>query len=775
MKPYSFYITVAISLASLITFAEAAPTQTGKPVIFGKDAPFQLNDLPPKSRLRQALEGRPQAARQHAMNWLHTFSFPESDTSYLQVDPDGGIFYIDENLPEPELGAGESAANLSTATAIPPVDTFKLHSRPGAGNVLFLDFDGHTISGTAWNSSASTFIAQPFDTDGYPATFSSGELSLIAEIWHRVAEDLAPFNIDVTTELPSVFSATVGRVLFTKDVDANGTAMPSKGAGGVAYVNVWGSSNYASYYSPALVYYNNLASHPPYMSEAASHEFGHNLGLSHDGTSTTGYYKGLGSGYVSWAPIMGVGYYTNVTQWSKGEYPDANNKQDDLNIIAGKLLYRADDHANSIASASQLLVETDGSIVVSNPQNDPDNVEPENKGIIETATDIDTFYFDASQGTVNITVTPAWAAYYRSSLRGGNVDIEARLYNQSGTEIAFSDPTNETSATISVSVSAGRYYLAIAGVGNSVTPYSDYGSLGEYFISGTVPPASSSTDTTPPTPNPMTWESAPAAQGKGSIAMTAKTASDDSGVVQYQFQCVAGGQGCVNSTIQASPSFVVSGLAEGTAYSFQVKALDAAGNTTNASPIASATTIANSAPVAVNDSVTINEDNSVSISVLSNDNDADNDPLVVSSAGSAAHGVVTNNGSSVSYQPNANYYGGDSFTYTASDGFGGASTATVSITVSPVNDAPKANPDSISVLINKTVAVNVLTNDSDIDGDTLSILSVTQGTKGKVVNNGNSVSYTAGNKQGSDSFTYTVKDSQGMTSTATISVAIKRR
>ena len=64
----------------------------------------------------------------------------------------------------------------------------------------------------------------------------------------------------------------------------------------------------------------------PVRFEAVSHEVGHNLGLSHDGTASVGYYQGHGS----WAPIMGVGYYKAITQWSKGEYSGANNTQDDL-------------------------------------------------------------------------------------------------------------------------------------------------------------------------------------------------------------------------------------------------------------------------------------------------------------------------------------------------------------------------------------------------------------------------------------------------------------
>ncbi len=71
------------------------------------------------------------------------------------------------------------------------------------------------------------------------------------------------------------------------------------------------------------------------IAEAASHEIGHNLGLNHDGqtTSTAGYYTGHGSGATGWAPIMGVGYSKEVTQWSKGDYANANNQQDDMSVL----------------------------------------------------------------------------------------------------------------------------------------------------------------------------------------------------------------------------------------------------------------------------------------------------------------------------------------------------------------------------------------------------------------------------------------------------------
>ena len=73
------------------------------------------------------------------------------------------------------------------------------------------------------------------------------------------------------------------------------------------------TSNHA-YYQPAFVFQNGVGGGQKNIAEAGAHEAGHNVGLSHDGTATSGYYSGHGS----WAPIMGVGYYRAITQWSRG-------------------------------------------------------------------------------------------------------------------------------------------------------------------------------------------------------------------------------------------------------------------------------------------------------------------------------------------------------------------------------------------------------------------------------------------------------------------------
>ena len=78
--------------------------------------------------------------------------------------------------------------------------TFLLHSRPGSKRVLYLDFDGYELpAGTLWRDSAA-YVALPYDTDGNGATFSATEQAEIQRTWQQVAEDYAPFDIDVTTQ-----------------------------------------------------------------------------------------------------------------------------------------------------------------------------------------------------------------------------------------------------------------------------------------------------------------------------------------------------------------------------------------------------------------------------------------------------------------------------------------------------------------------------------------------------------------------------------------------
>lgn len=676
MPPSPALLATAVALSFMVTTASAQPPAKAR--AYGQGNPFQVSDLP-AGQLRSQLEKLSPESRAKAMDWLNGFHFHTHDVPFLRTDKDGGIFYADGFTAEGNTAdATTSTADGSTSSSTIAVDAFKLHSKPGSSKVIYLDFDGHTITGTAWNSgSASTFNAVPYDLDGNPATFSSAETANIAEIWRRIAEDYAPFDVDVTTELPASFGPTVGRILVTKDTDANGQAMPAQGAGGVAYVNVFGRSDYASYYSPALVYYNRLGNgQPDYVSEAASHEMGHNMGLSHDGTSTQAYYGGHGSGNISWGPIMGTGYYRNVSQWSKGEYTDANNSEDDVAIITNKVKARPDDHADQTSAATPLSIDSAGNVSSTSLVDDPDNLNTANKGIIGSRNDVDVFSFSTSGGAVTLQAMPARESRYT---RGGDLDISMSVYDRNGALVANNDPADDTLAAVSANLPAGMYYLTVEGVGSA--NYSDYGSLGRYSISGTIPQAS---DTNPPTPNPMGWATAPYAVDYQSVKMTAVTAQDDMSSVSYYFACTSGGSGCKDSGWVSSPTYTLSGLAASTTYSFTVKARDGAGNETNSSGSATVTTpdapVVNQPPVASADSATVATGAMVTIPVLDNDSDPDGDSLTITSVSKSSKGTAATDGAQVTYKAGSRK-GGDSFTYTISDGHGNTATATVSVSI----------------------------------------------------------------------------------------------
>ena len=750
---------LTILVTSLLSTAVLAVPAESK--MYGQAAPIELDNLP-VSKLRTKLESLPAPAQARALKWLNSFSFPANDIANINVDKHGGIFYSDTEVPE-DISQLELEAD-PTQAGINPTDAFKLHSKPGAANTVYVNTVGYTFSGKAWNNytGVSNYQAKPYDTDGNLSSFSTSERINIGEIWHRIAEDLAPFDIDVTTEAPVAFGPKVGHILITSGTDVNGALLPhGNTSGGIAYVGVWGSSNY-SYYQPALVYYDNLgAGFPPYVAEAASHELGHNLALSHDGISAESYYTGHGAGVTSWAPIMGVGYYSNVTQWSKGDYSGANNTQDDLAIIQGKLSYSADDHGDDSLSATALLVDTEGFIASSNPEFDPLNVRTDNKGIIETSSDSDVFYFDTAAGDINLVITPAWDAYTRSSRRGANLDIKATLSDESGTVIV-DDVLSETNAVISANVTAGRYYLDITGVGNAATPYSSYGSLSQYYISGAVVPAS--LDTTAPTPTPSL-----SADGtsRTSINLSSTSSIDDSGIVEYQFLCTAGGLGCVASTWQSDTLYTAANLASGTNYSYQVKARDGSGNETTLSDVIIVSTVANTAPVSNDDSlIELSENTAVTIDVLVNDADADGDSLDIDSFSIAQNGDVSQSGNQLVYTADAAYIGGDSFTYTITDGFGGYSTSTVSLTV--IADANNAPTATMSASVNDlTVTYD---GSSSVDGDG-SIVSYSWDFGDGNNGSGSSIDYTY-TSAGDYIATLTVTDNEGATSSASTTVTV---
>ena len=164
--------------------------------------------------------------------------------------------------------------------------------------------------------------------------------------------------------------------------------------------------------------------------------------------------------------------------------------------------------------------------------------------------------------------------------------------------------------------------------------------------------------------------------------------------------------------------------------------------------------------------------------MLANDSDVDSAALTVSLVSGPAHGTVTLNADGAfSYTPAANYNGADSFTYKANDGQADSNVATVSLTVTPVNDAPVAVNDSYSTNEDTTLTVaaaGVLGNDTDAEGDPLSAILVSGPAHGSMTLNANgALSYTPlFNYFGPDSFTYKLNDGQADSNVATVSLTV---
>jgi PKD repeat protein len=423
----------------------------------------------------------PDVAKAYGLEAQQLVALFETQPS-LGVDIEGALLHACEGLAVPEHGSlvdehgkptnkldskSEDALTSNSSVTVlasgGTVDAFKLHSLPGVTRVIYLDFDGHTTTGTSWNTSYSAgapIVSGPINLDGDPSTFSSSERTLIQRIWQRVAEDYAPFGVDVTTEDPGIEGlrrTTSSDMAYGIRVVISPTNWYKTTAGGVAYVGSFSAATD----TPCFAFTEQLANAEKYIAEAVSHEAGHTVGLHHDGTSATGYYQGQGN----WAPIMGVGYYKAVAQFSKGEYADANNLQDDLTVIATYIPVAADDHGNTTATASAL--------------NGP-NVA--NGGTIETRSDVDVFRLDSNAGTISLAIA--------GPSPQPNVDIKAELLNSAGAVLQTSDSATALSATINATVSAGTYYLRIDGVGLGdpvTTGYSDYGSIGNYIITGSFP------------------------------------------------------------------------------------------------------------------------------------------------------------------------------------------------------------------------------------------------------------------------------------------------
>jgi hypothetical protein len=351
-----------------------------------------------------------------------------------------------------EMADGQAIGTIVNDDSGVPI----FNSNPGATAVAYLDMDGQTVTGTRWNGGA-TIVAGTM-----VGVISEQEM---LEICVRTAEDFAPFQINVTTD-ERVFNAAPvtarTRCIITPYVSAFDPW--AQGAGGIAYLNSFASN----LDDPCWTFWYRGTS-ILYTADTNSHEIGHTLGLRHHGTNVPDeeYYEGHGTGEVGWQPIMGAGV-RNVSHWSSGEYTSASNPgQDDLLIISteNNFGYRNDDHSNVTLGATPLQGAFNRTA----------------SGIISTRSDIDVFSFSTAGGV---------CSFSTRGVTGQNVDILLELLDSDGNVITSANPDRLLNAAISTNLAAGNYFLRVSGVGRGNVlgdGYSDYGSIGQFTITGTAP------------------------------------------------------------------------------------------------------------------------------------------------------------------------------------------------------------------------------------------------------------------------------------------------
>lgn len=363
-------------------------------------------------------------------------------------------------------------------------------SNEGCPNKIYLDFDGEFVTPNAWTTVPLSCTG--FSLDGDFTTFNQQEQDTFLDLANRAAQFYAPFNLDVTTVRPSAAEFATNRIAHVIFTQAN-NSFPLPTAGGIGFLDAFGKHDYYSSGKHIIwVYYYNTPNTKT-VGKTIAHEFGHNLGLSHDGNfagvgfdgvnlTEQGYYDHHYNGSTAWGPIMGTCFDGAVCQWSKGEYPFANNQEDDMLIISSKLGYKSK-----------------GPLVL-NQTTDPNcNLSFAGKSFIRHSLDVDIWEITGInpppgyRATITINARPFSTSYFyppinttkKTIARGAPLDIEVFLGSGVRDTIGQLDITvtddlfTGPNAFFQIRGASERVGLALA----SKVVYSAYGSVGTYDVS----------------------------------------------------------------------------------------------------------------------------------------------------------------------------------------------------------------------------------------------------------------------------------------------------
>lgn len=333
----------------------------------------------------------------------------------------------------------DDATKMGIGNSETTTDPLLLESRPGATHLIYLDYDGES-SLPGWENFSYSAV-----TAVVPDEYKR-------KIWEAVAEDLLPFDVNVTNNR-TLYDDHANQLTKGWVVLANFGIVSWRG---IAILESYGSG------TPVLVNLpDNYDEDAEYLFRTPSHELGHGYGLNHDGSQSGAYYLGHGE----YSPIMGNGPYT-VSHWSKGEYAGATNTEDDIAVMNSVMGEFPDDYTSP---HTIVINET----TVSGDQN---------FGFIGTHDDTDTFEINlVSEGDIAIAISSPHGAR-------ANLDVVATLIDSEGNVIETSSPIGDRNAYIDRTLPMGTYYIIVDGGGELGVNdgFSDYGSLGYYELSGRV-------------------------------------------------------------------------------------------------------------------------------------------------------------------------------------------------------------------------------------------------------------------------------------------------